>query len=184
MQRSMPTVSWNLLNLKCKMLKHVVCNKVHYKMEWWNEMPFTVWYRMIQVVSMMTLICHAMSDAWPLGTVSRYLQLKASSQLICSIDPGTHAYLLQISNSLAESFFTPIHMVLWWVQRTSYFPHLHFPTAKALLLFQLLHISSRTFGWSNAHQYCSFLQVSSFLEFLCELFGMVTVSYISEPFWG
>ena len=95
MQRSMPTVPWNLLNLKCKMLKHVVCNKVHYKMEWWNEMPFTVWYRMIQVVSIMKLICHAMSNAWPLVTVPRYLQLTASSQLICSIDPGTHAYLLQ-----------------------------------------------------------------------------------------
>lgn len=161
----MRTVSWNLLNLKCKMLKHVVCNKVHYKMEWWNEMPFTVWYRMIQVVSTMKSICHAMSNAWLPVTVSRYLQLTASSQLICSIDPGTHAYLLQfffgggISNSLAESFFTPIIMLLPWIQKSSNFPCLHFPTAKALPLFQLLHISSRTF-WVEQHSSELFLSQS------------------------
>ena len=178
---SLPSVSWNPLNLKCKTLKHVVCKKcakkVHYKMVKWDAATFTVWFKCYQVLSMMTLKWHAMSNAWPLVKASRYLQLKTSSQRICSIDPGTHAYLLQffwgISNSLAESFFTPIIMVLPWIQESSNFPCLHFPTAKALLLFQLLHISSRTFGWSNTHQYCSFSEVNSFLTILCELLGMV-----------
>lgn len=148
--------------------------QVHYKMEWWNEMPFTVWYRMIQVVSMMKLICHGMSNAWLLVTVPRYLQLTASSQLICSIDPGTHAYLLQC-------FFWGDFKLIGWIFLYSHH-HASLVSPKNILFSppSLSHCEGSAAFPAAPHllsdfwveQHSSEL-LNSFLAILCELLGMV-----------